>query len=387
MGPAAAALLLAACGRTGDATPGGVTDSAGVRLVTTGARDLASLPRWTIRTELTLGGSDDRTGPVLHRVADVRLLASGTVAVASRGTSQLLFFDRTGRWVGRVGREGDGPEEFRAVVGVREVRGDSLVALDRVLRRLTILDTGMHVARTAPLEGELATVDLVGVLGPDRVVVQDTKVRAPTGAGIEDNPSTLLVYDLDGRRLGKLGTYPALSWKRLSAGAIARPQFAPTATFGAAAGRVWVGLGRAYEVTLLDAGGEPDVIARWSGPSLEVTASERERWRSDVLGWATTGEERAAARAQLDAVVFADRKAAYDRVVASDDGGVWVRTYAPFETDSLDWLVLDGSGHGRASLRTPASLRVFDVRGGEVAATLTDELGVEHVVIGRVREG
>lgn len=353
-------------------------------IVAASAVGVGNLPRWVIRSELDLGRLSDVPAEEFYRVSDVRLLADGQIAVVNRGTSEVRFFDQAGRLVEVVGKDGDGPREFRAPIGLRRIRGDSLVVVDRELRRLTILAPDHKIVRTARLEGDLATIDFVGASSPDELVIQNTAVRAPRGPGAEDNPTTLIEYDLDGHQLRGLGTYPAMQWVRLGSNAITRPQFGPTSTFVAVAGGVWIGLAREYEVVRADTLGRALILTRWSGADLAVEDADRERWRASVLKWADTEEGRQMAEEQLRVTVYAERKAAYSRVVARDDGGVWIREYAPFSPDSVSWLVLNRNGRPEGLVRTEAGLRVLDVRGHEIAGVMADTLGVEHVIRGRV---
>lgn len=360
-------------------------DSAGSRIVTTTRTGMEELPTWHLVPQLTLGGEGSDSGREFYRMSDARLLSSGTIAVVNSGTAEVRFFDRSGRLIATVGREGDGPEEFREPVRVEQVDGDTIVVLDRELRRLTVLAPDLRYVRTERLEGDLATVGLVGGVGNGLVVIENTAVQAPPGSAVTTNTTTLLLYDLRGRRVGRLGVCPSRRWKRLSAGMIMRPQFDALTTFTTSGGGVWIGTALHDQVVLVDRLGRSVLIGRWQGADRSVTSADRRRWRDEMLSWPRTAQEKAMAQAQVDGAVFASEMPAYRRVVPSGDGGVWVQQYTPFETDSLDWLVIDASGRVRARVRTASELRVFEVRNGEAVGRLPDTLGAEQLVLANIR--
>src|SRR5690606_23536502 len=91
-------------------------------------------------------------GHDLHRVATAVRLGDGRVLVANTGSGEVRFFGADGTLLRTVGREGEGPGEFRALSRLYVLPGDSLLATDVSLDRLTVFDAQGAVARTAPLE-------------------------------------------------------------------------------------------------------------------------------------------------------------------------------------------------------------------------------------------
>lgn len=60
------------------------------------------------------------------------VLADGRIVVADMGSSTLRFYSEAGAFVNAVGRKGDGPGEFRQIMGFHRVRGDTLVVNDNL---------------------------------------------------------------------------------------------------------------------------------------------------------------------------------------------------------------------------------------------------------------
>jgi hypothetical protein len=100
----------------GAAEPAAVTrDSAGIR-ITESAR-----PAWTAEETrrlsaepvLVIGRVEGGGSDLFHGILATRRLSDGRIVVVNRGTSELRFFDGTGRYLSSAGGEGEGPGEFR----------------------------------------------------------------------------------------------------------------------------------------------------------------------------------------------------------------------------------------------------------------------------------
>ncbi len=127
------ALFVLGCG-AGQADP----EAAASETVETLAVRTLSEPLWEIGDFL---GTTDQT---LDFVAGAATFSDGRIAVLDQGASQLLVFDDQGTLHQRIGRDGDGPGEFRTATDLRLRSGDSIWVLD---------SWGMSVSQFTP-EGE-----------------------------------------------------------------------------------------------------------------------------------------------------------------------------------------------------------------------------------------
>ena len=114
-------------------------DSAGVRIVENKTQALPRGRAWRVeaRPFLQIGRVAGGADPVgqdtvyeLLRVMGVARLSDGRIAVANQGSSTIRFFDSAGRFVGSAGRDGEGPAEFRQILGMKAIRGDTLFVVD-----------------------------------------------------------------------------------------------------------------------------------------------------------------------------------------------------------------------------------------------------------------
>ncbi len=103
----------------------------------------------------------------MHNV--VREDARGRVWVIESETGRIRLFDRDGRYMRSVGREGAGPGEFRSPSEVLSIPGDSVVILDAVSARATVLTPDLRYARSMlyPLQLGFASI----MRWPDSVLV------------------------------------------------------------------------------------------------------------------------------------------------------------------------------------------------------------------------
>ncbi|MFC1661498.1 hypothetical protein ACFL3S_08625 [Gemmatimonadota bacterium] len=166
----------AACGGDADQSPGPVVrDSAGVViqefpagvLATPASIRLAEVPQ--VRIGVVEGAPEYQwTRPV----AAARL-SDGGFAVLEQFPAEVRVFDRSGRFLRRVGSEGDGPAEFRSPVGVAVLSDDTILVWDRGLQRLSWFSKEGVLEReqTVGQPGGIRTVRRVALSSSGAVVV------------------------------------------------------------------------------------------------------------------------------------------------------------------------------------------------------------------------
>src|SRR5690606_39847841 len=118
-----------------------VTDSAGIRIVTSTAPAWAEGRGWSVDTipELVIG--DERTLPsvLLVGITAARRLDRGGYLVTTAVDALIRWFDRNGAEQRRAGGSGTGPGEFRDIE-LPGINGDTLILWDTRLERITRVD-------------------------------------------------------------------------------------------------------------------------------------------------------------------------------------------------------------------------------------------------------
>jgi hypothetical protein len=95
----------------------------------------------------------------LYSIAGIALDRRNNVFVSDLLDYSVKKFDRRGAFIGRVGRRGNGPGEFRSP-GLSAVVGERLVVLEREKRRIQVFDTRLRYAGEFAVQGGMP-VDVV----------------------------------------------------------------------------------------------------------------------------------------------------------------------------------------------------------------------------------
>lgn len=120
-------------------------DSAGVAIVETAKRATAPAALKTGDTPIYDAAGpelDTRYIPMVARFPDGRMVVSVHTA--------LKYFDRDGKFIKTVGREGAGPEDFRAINAICRITGDTLLVFDGGNSRFAVLTPTGAFKRLVP---------------------------------------------------------------------------------------------------------------------------------------------------------------------------------------------------------------------------------------------
>lgn len=118
----------------------------GLVMGTTTLAGQSRLPLLLLRREVTISGAAEDLGPV----ATIRVSSRGVIAVWQTQDFQLRFFDSSGVALGRFGRRGEGPGEFRALGMRAGWIGDTMWVIDPATRRYTMIDERFRLVRSVP---------------------------------------------------------------------------------------------------------------------------------------------------------------------------------------------------------------------------------------------
>ena len=149
-----APLALSACDRGATRASGPtLRDSAGIQIVENTAPQWPEGRGWRLAAQplVEIGVLEGDPNYQLFRVAGAQRLSDGRIVVANSGTSELRFYDASGRFLSKSGRKGGGPGEFDILRWLGILRGDSLVAYDWRNRRVSIFDADGKFARAFTL--------------------------------------------------------------------------------------------------------------------------------------------------------------------------------------------------------------------------------------------
>lgn len=297
-----------------------------------------------------------RSAHAFGRIAAIRVLADGSTLVLDGAERKLLLLDAKGVEVRQIGRNGDGPGEYRSPRVLFPLGGDTTVILDGTNRKWYVLAGSRFIDTPPPLrEAQARGFDVIGVDAPGRVLQlvgfgqwsRADPLRFPTRPVHAD--SLLLLRHRIDRKVDTLQRLRAqyfgmvrqkrrvVNGEHMSFGAILNPLQTYDQAVVFPDGVVAVAHFEPYRVDWLSAGGIWTRGAPVEEPTRVVTAAVRE------------------------AVAAAYRRDANDRALFSaSDFPPWPRTVPPFVRDALH-AGLDGRLYVRRTPISDADPEVFDV--------------------------
>jgi hypothetical protein len=378
--------LLYSCGGTEAADNFTVMDSAGITLVTNQSNLVSAVPQWSLVEDLDLtAGLHMADSPAFFRVAAVLSLPEDRVAVLDGGNREVMILSETGDLLEQFGREGDGPGEFRNPNSLVLVSPDSVGVYDTSHHRLSVFDRDGKLGRVITIEDVPNTSGFEKIFplrGGDFVLFTWGGFGTGQQQGVFRAEAECLRISAAGWKAGSYGLFPG-SEVFIGNGSMGSPFFSANTHVATSGDRLIVGTAEETEWRAYGADGGLSTIVRW--PDQERVISQQ---RVDALIEAIASrlpeDQRTQAASLFSQFPWSPRAPAYQDVLASDEGEVWVGDYPDPTPAYLElppsarrWLVFQLSGELKATLETPEGFRPLALGRGSVIGVFTDELGVQ----------
>ena len=363
-----------------------VRDSAGVRIVEHSAD--YTPPSWRLDDLplVDIGSVSGDSLTTLYQVEGAHRLRDGRIVVANRGTHELRFFDATGNHISSVGREGEGPGEFRYLTWTAVCQADSVFTYDIGTRRLSVFDDRGVFVRSVLLQlpGKVPPYGNA-TCAPDGAFLFSGWPQPSMNPGPSRSSMPLFLIASDGRVLTSLGEFPGgerynyTSDGRVT-GSSPRPLGRET-HYVVGDDRFYLGTSDEYAVQVYSLSGELVMVIRRSGADLAITARHIDRFVSEQLSRATDIRRRIIERQYRD-MEFPERFPAYARLLVDVPGNLWVQDYRrPGDEDRGVWSVFGADGVQIAAVATAPGLHIYEIGEDYVLGKWLDELDVEHVMM------
>ena len=379
--------LLCSCGDAVPADVFSVADSAGIAIVTNSTDRLSAVPIWSLLEDSLLNrGLHSKDAPVFFRVTDILSLPGGEVAVLDAGTCEISILDGTGGLLERLGREGDGPGEFREPISLVLLPPDSVGVYDASSDRLSVFERTGALARVERIE------DVPSTGGVERVYPSSAGgfVLFTWGGftaerdveGIFRGSAKCIRVSGTGQRTGSCGGFPGPE-VFIENGKMGYPFFGTDTHVATSGDLLIVGTAEETEWRGFTPEGALSTIVRWPDRERTVT-QERVDGLIDTLASQLFPEQRAQVREVLSERPWSPRAPAYLGILASDGGEIWVGEYPGPAAGYLElppparrWLVFQASGELIAMLETPTGFQPLALGRDAVFGVFRDDLGVE----------
>jgi len=358
-----------------------VRDSAGVAIVEHPA-GLPDEPAWTV----DMGEAVHLTGD-FFQVVGAFSLSDGRIVVGNGGSREVRFYGADGSLERTVGREGEGPGEFRSMSVVRPWPGDSVFVYDWQLRRATLLDSWGELGRTFSLavSDEVPFANVRGVHADGSMMATGfAQMGGEVPSGRIRVPSPAYRFHPDGSLFGIHPVEPSSEgyYEALDGGFRVRTPLFARSTHLLAGPEILVEASNdSWEIRIREPTGELVRIVRRAFRPAQVTDALRreaiEREVTRVSGEAE-GDE---LRRTLQGMPVPDRVPAFAMVTVDRRNRIWVAEWGP-EARGRDasWTVLGPDGEVVARARTPGGLTPQEIGSDYIVGVVRDDLDVERVV-------
>lgn len=396
--------LLAGCSDGELSRAGGTItarDSAGIEIVDHPAGFEDALPEWVVDSnpQVDIGGREE-PGHDLHLVGGAVHLQDGRIVVINRGSSELRFFDATGRYLAAAGRQGRGPGEFSEFISsIQVLAGDTLFAIDGSQNRGSLFTPSGEFIRSIPTfhyteRSSLGTSALLRdgqLLGEHR---QSPEMKETSGP-VRRNPYAIVLMRAIDSLLDTLivvpGTevYPATG----SEGGQEFPtlrglEFGRSTTFSTDGARIFVGTNEPDGIRVYDNLGKLLRIVRTATPPEAVTEELRKRREAETLNRINQRRASEQLKAEWRKNAATPRYAAtlpyYGRLVPGPEGTLWLERVPHFLDEGRRFVVYDSTGRAIATVRCPDRMRPYVVGPESIIGLWRDPDGVDHVRVYKV---
>ena len=404
---AVGALVWLAC--DGSDGPAAITvsrDSAGITIVENSRPDMSLLDRWHFVEPPTvvLGVDEGTPAQQFSNIVGAARLSDGRIVIADGQSKEVRYFDEGGTHLLTVGGPGQGPGEFRFLMRLDLLPGDTIVAGGWPVGWAAWFDPQGTYVRNARLGPFFPS--LLGHFLPDGTFLMDVYPRRGYGNEIEwfaasgeegvFRPTGHIVritQEGDATRADTLRTVVGEEWFKtgeirqnlaLHAGPFSRNTLVTWT-----ADRLYVGETGRPEIEVLRLDGSLERLIRWVGDSVRVTGQDHDDFREEVLRELTARgrqNRRADFERWLAAVPYPEVKPAFDALATDPAGQVWVRNWSEANAQRDRWTVFAPDGHIIAALDVPIGLELLDVGEDYVLALWKNEVDLEYVRLYRLEK-
>lgn len=311
------------------------------------------------------------------------------VAVFSYSGTTIDLYDLQGRHLRRLGREGEGPGEFRFLGGLW-ASGDRLWVFDPLLRRTTRFELGDGAASV--LASQLAMSSppyrFVGGLPDGSLVLALLKLSRSEALGPVSDSLLLTLFDTAGAEVRRLDQATGLLRYRSGDGTLLNMPFSPMLMAVVRDSTVYVGDGSESRIVVKDLRTGTTEELRWSGaPELRVDEEHVQTVRDQLPSGSRLLEE-----GELLDAMEGMLMPAYAEFAVDDQGRLWLGQYewrydnlwapiSPEEGARRTWVVVSPTGRVVGRLSLPVATTIEDIQRDQLLMLRKDQYGLESLAL------
>ena len=380
------------CGESTGHSASTVRDSSGVTIVESVRASWSADTRWRVAAEpvLSIGTADGAVEYQFDRVEGVVLRRDGAIVVADAGSSEIRFYDASGRFASKSGRPGEGPGEYQFLTSLGEGPGDSLWVYDFGSRRFTILTSDGRSVRTVSVGGMLSGLEAVGRTSDGSFLVREYRSSRlhEELAGLVRPLAAVAVLAPGGGAIDTIRLFPGQEvyiGTEDGRGVMSFPPYARSAAAARQGDDVWVGDQATYEIGLYDRSGQPLRLVRRLGLNLRLSQADLDRFIEAELAGRAESERQMLLR-HYESLTAPESRPAYGRLLVDAEGHLWVSEWTSYRTQPIRWDVFARNGAYLGEVEVPERFRLFQVGHDRLVGVWRDELDVEQVRVHRIEK-
>ncbi len=373
-----------------------VRDSAGITLVENRIDTARARGGWALGEApiLTIGGLDVPESQQLFQVSGARRLADGRIAVVDGGSAEVRVYDRRGALVHAHGRKGEGPGEYQSPRLAGVLGPDTLVVYDSRLRRVSLLNPDAGFVRSFLVGTEGGGFPLaIGVTDEGGLAIGggmffSSDQGFPSGR-VRPN-SRYVILSPDGSIRGDFGDVPAADMFARSSGGMFQAASLPFGRRTAAAvghDAFWLGTGDAWEVRGYTLDAELVRIVRFVRPQPRVTDALRNAYLAEQLADVDDAGEARQLRERHAAMPSPELVPPYEHFAVDAVEHLWIGEYLLPDQVARTYTIVDPEGRATGRLTMPERTLPLDIGTDYVLGLTRDELDVERLTLWRLERG
>lgn len=390
--PVLSALLLTFLACTPDGPSGppfSVRDSAGIAIAENGGTLSPGDGGWAVAREpvLAIGALEGDEAYLFQRIWGATRLSDGRIAAVDTRAPNLRIYDPDGEHLHTFGRRGEGPGEFSSPVLMGTLPGDTLLVVDRRLRRINIFHPDDGFIRDATADAEIPGYLLTeGMFADGDILVQ----RMVFNEGAMEGFSRRRVHYRSVSPDGSLGTdFGEFVGEEIVMAVNTEGQITNTimgnAPFGKSAAvavgdtRFFYGSQDRYEIQSWTQEGRLDRIVRVLRNPEPVTSEQvGERLAAELSDLPDNALARSYRR-NFENAPIPEFHPAFGSIYVDSADHLWVEETRITEDEPRIASIFDPEGRAVGSVTLPARLRIFEIGTDYILGAYADDLGVEYL--------
>ena len=328
----------------------------------------------------------DETG--LYRVRGALRLPDERIAVANDGSRELRIYGADGAHQRSLGGEGNGPGEFTSLL-LAGLLGDSLVVLDRRLRRVSLLHPDEGFVRSFTILETVTNFPIGGwFFESGSVLIEDLPLSDDDdyADGFGRGRSLLRSCDLFGELLTDFGEFPGEETftttthqadRGLTTEFLSVP-FGKSPQISVQGDRLFFSSQDRYEISIFDSSGFLRKIVRVARSPVPVTAADlRSFIQAELDGMG--GNDARFMRQAFEKMPMMEFQPAHGSITADRQGYLFVEDFRSPGMEAAPVNVFDPEGHLVGRIEVPADVEILEIGPDYLLALYKDPMDVEYV--------